>query len=202
MAAVLCSECNWPVSPSAAECGRCRAPIWVANPPPPVPQPPPATHGRVIIGGVVTVIAVSALFYPTRNDVGTLTDLALRGSFAVPETRRLVRKTIRMPACRHDWRACADNRDWAENNDWSGPRGACVTLAEGASRSGHFAWDRPWNRPKFDIYVSGASIRRGYIVLVDRGALVRDTSGGWVRTPYLHCTFDLAAGKVRSLALP
>lgn len=207
MAAVPCAECDWPVSPSAAQCGNCRAPIRVANPSPPEPPPPAPSRTLVVAVFAVPLALVGTGAFLSSGKSGGITRTVMRTDLGwpavspVPDTHGLVGETIRITACRDDWRACADNRDWARNGDRAGPQGACLALAEEASRLGYFARDRSRNAPGFDSYLPGTSIREGYIVLVNRDGLSRGIAGDWVRTP-LHCTFDFGAWKVRSLALP
>ena len=204
MAAVPCAECNHLVAPSASGCGRCGAPIWVAIPPPPPEEPPPATNGTLIVGSAIALSAIVGLFafaLPGKGGKLAPSYPSWSGPLRVPEFPNPVGETLSIPPCGYDWRACADNRDWIETGHWAGAREACLALAMGATRYGRIALDGSRSRPRFDIYVSGASVRQGYIVFVDDGGLILDGSGGWVRTP-LHCTFDLVAWEARTLAPP
>ena len=151
--------------------------------------------------GLSAVAAIPAFLDFGKNSAGTLADLALHGPYLVPEMQSLVGGTIRMSTCRHDWRVCTDNRDWARNGDRIEPQRACLRRAEAASRLGTVAWDRSWKEPRFDIYMNGTSIRRGYVVLADHGALVRDGFGGWVNVP-LHCRFDFVTREAHFVASP
>jgi len=200
VAAVPCAECGWRVSPSADKCRHCRAPISVAVPPDEPELPPPANYkGAVVISSFLLAGVVGAANLASSGKSG----ITAMNQFArqVPRTQNFASGTIRMSTCHADWRACADNRDWVRNGDRRRAQAACLSLAEGAWRLGHFTWDRSRRGPRFDSYLGGASIRRGYIVLADHGALVRDGFGGWVHAP-LHCTFDLVSRRALSLAPP
>ncbi len=198
MAVVFCAECNHVVSKSAAGCTWCGAPISKANPK--RAETPVAGVGplaKAVAGVSVAGIVVTLLFSPGKGK--GIDDIMRRGPSLVPQAEGLVTERMYFEGCRYDWRACLDNRDWARNADRTAPRAACLTLATSAEGDGQIVVDRAHGGRRFDDYLPGASIRRGYIVLVDPAGLVRHASGGWVRAS-LHCTYDFGSSRAHSVA--
>ena len=200
MPVVFCAECNHVVSCYASGCRHCGAPISKAKPKPEEPPARTNSFGRVVIGIGVTGAALAMLVNfskgkPTAN-------LLSPGQLFVPQTGGPIDRTIPIPGCRHDWRACFDNDDWIRNADLSGPQRACLAAVAGtAARYRDTALDNPWNGQRFTSYIPGTSIRHGYVVFVDRAGLIRDASGVWFRTP-LHCNFNVGSGQVSWVKAP
>lgn len=192
MALITCEECTAKISPKAAACPQCGAPLQLRR------------KKKSVFKALIELLAiaffawyfwVSFISHPSKSHPQ---EPPSASSWAESQGAAVTPPPPPAPSCKTEWRLCKDNSDLANNyREMSKAQVACKIRADDSAKYGAPEW--PWL--VFSSFLPGADAPKvGILTLIEKDAKFSNAFGAMQRVTVI-CVYDFVSHTVTDIQI-